>query len=148
MGLLDASGIVEDHETVIAAVSQNWKTLQHASDELKGNEEIVRTAVARCWKAIFHGSRDFRSHHEIIMLAVLQNGTALQYSSKEHLGEYCICHSYTSPSPAGHKECRRRGRVRERVITMRLPRARILCDPPSPSIHPQRLDHRPLNGSF
>ena len=38
-----------DREIVMAAVSQNGSALERAAEELKGDREIVMTAVSEAW---------------------------------------------------------------------------------------------------
>ena len=72
-----------DREVVMAALKQNGYALQHASEELKGDREVVMAAVKQNGYALRQACEELKGDREVIMAAVKQNGNALFYASEE-----------------------------------------------------------------
>jgi len=51
--------------------------LVHASDELKGDREVVLAAVAQDPYMLRHASAKAKGDREVVLIAVTQNGDAL-----------------------------------------------------------------------
>ena len=74
-----------DREVVMAAV-QNWGgALEYVSEELRSDREIVLAAVQTysSVSVLEYVSEELRADREIVMVAVQKDGRALQYASKE-----------------------------------------------------------------
>ena len=71
-----------DREIVMAAVSKYGFTLQFAAEELKGDREIVTKAVSKCGCALQFATEELRGDREIVMQAVSVDGDALEYATK------------------------------------------------------------------
>ena len=72
-----------DRELCMAAVAQDWRALQWARDEVKGDRELCTAAVAQDGRALEHVSEEIKCDRELCMAAVTQNGHACQYCSAE-----------------------------------------------------------------
>ena len=66
---------------MLAAVIQNGNILEYASDELKGDREIVLAAVSQSKYALYSASVELKGDREIVLAAVSQSKDALQYAS-------------------------------------------------------------------
>jgi hypothetical protein len=66
-----------------AVVLQNGKSLQHVSQELRGDREVVLAAVAQDGRALQYASATLRGDWEVVVAAVAQDGSALQHASGE-----------------------------------------------------------------
>ena len=65
---------------VKAAVSNNWRMLQYASDDLRGDKTIVLAAMRNCGRALQHvkyGQLEDNDLKEVLVKAVRKTGTAL-----------------------------------------------------------------------
>ena len=74
-----------DRQIVMTAVSQNGNARVYATEEMKGDREIVMTAV--CPR---HGNRpavyateEMKGDREVLMTVLSQNGCSLKYLSEE-----------------------------------------------------------------
>ena len=76
-----------DREIVMAAVSKHGHTLQYATEELKGDREIVMAAVSKHGFALVYATEEMKGEREIVMAAVSQDGSALRYATQEMKGE-------------------------------------------------------------
>ena len=76
-----------DREIVMQAVSQDGHALYYASDELKGDREIVMQAVSQDGHALYYATNELKGDREIVMKAVSQNGWALQHATEKLRGE-------------------------------------------------------------
>ena len=65
----------------MAAVNQNGLALEFASDEMKGNKDVVMAAVGQFGLALQYASVKLKKDGEVVMAAVNNNGLALQYAS-------------------------------------------------------------------
>ena len=93
-----------NREFVLAAVSEDFRALEYASDELKDKLDIVRAAAINAewiddsatfdtakavWKAavtkdgraLRYASPDMKKYYDVVLAAVTQNGLALEYAS-------------------------------------------------------------------
>lgn len=73
-------GACADAAFVLEAVKANWKTLQYASDELRGNRTIVLEAIKQNWRALEFASKACQADADIILEAVKHGAGALQFS--------------------------------------------------------------------
>jgi len=76
-----------DIEVVMTAVSQNGKALQYAAKNLQGDEDLVLAAVRQNGMALFYAAMTLRGDKEVVMAAVEQDGEALYYAAKDLRGE-------------------------------------------------------------
>ncbi|MBD97598.1 hypothetical protein CL648_02200, partial [bacterium] len=72
-----------NREVVLAAVRQDGYALEYASEELKGDREVVLEAVKQDGYALEHASAELKGDREVVLEAVKQDGRALQYASAE-----------------------------------------------------------------
>ena len=56
---------------------------RHASEELKGDREVVIAAVRRNGGALWSASEELKRDSEVVVEAARQNGDALQFASEE-----------------------------------------------------------------
>jgi len=70
-------------EIALAAVSQDGRALQFASDDLKADKEVVLAAVAQNGSALQFASDELKADKEVVLTAVAQNGWALFLASDE-----------------------------------------------------------------
>ncbi len=70
-----------DKDAVLAAVAQNGKALQYASEDLKADKDAVLAAVAQNGKALRFASENIRADKDVVLAAVAQNGEALRFAS-------------------------------------------------------------------
>ena len=59
-----------DREIVMAAVTQNGWALQFATEALRGDREIVMAAVTQNWRALRHATEELRGDNEIMEVAL------------------------------------------------------------------------------
>jgi len=74
---------MKDKETALAAVSQDGRALESASEELKNDKEVVLAAVSQSGRALESASEGLKNDKEVVLAAVSQNGFAFQDASKE-----------------------------------------------------------------
>ena len=72
-----------DHEIVMTAVSQDGLALQFATEELRGDREIVMAAVSQHGGALQFATEELKADREIVRTAVSKTGWALEYASKD-----------------------------------------------------------------
>ena len=89
-----------NHEFIMAAVSQNPWTLEHASDELKTNHEIVMAAVAENPWTLQHASEELKNNHKILVAAVSKEHWFLQHVPEELLNNHEFVIAVVSNDPA------------------------------------------------
>ena len=70
-----------DREIVLAAVSQDGRALQFATEELKGDREIALAAVSEHGPALHFATEELKGDREIVLAAVSQDGYALYYAT-------------------------------------------------------------------
>ena len=61
----------------MAAVQQDGRALEYASEDLKNNEAVVTAAAQGYWRALEYASEDLKSN-EAIVNAVVQQNWAIQ----------------------------------------------------------------------
>ena len=76
-----------DRQIVIKAVSQNGFALKHATEEMKGDREVVMTAVSKNGYALAHATEEMKGDREIVMPAVSEFGHALWHAPAELRGD-------------------------------------------------------------
>ena len=76
-----------DREIVMAALSQDGWALEYATEVLRGNREIVMKAVTQKGLALQYATEALRGDREIVMAAVSQNGWALKYATEALRGD-------------------------------------------------------------
>ena len=72
-----------DREVVMEAVKQNGLALEYASEELTGDWEVVMEAVKQDGHALCYASKGLKCDRGVVMEAVKQKGHALEYASEE-----------------------------------------------------------------
>ena len=72
-----------DGEIVMAAVSQNGRALAYATEEWKGDRNVVMRAVSRDGFALQHAAEWLKGDREIVMAAVSEDGLAFYFATKE-----------------------------------------------------------------
>jgi len=76
-----------DKEVVVAALKQDGRALQFASEELKGDREVVVAAVKQNGCALEYASEELKGDKEVVVAAVEQDGYALQFATNEIFGD-------------------------------------------------------------
>jgi uncharacterized lipoprotein YbaY len=76
-----SSDIRDNHDIVSAAVRQNGKALQFASLDLRNNRDIVLAAVRQYGFALHNASATIQNNNGIVLVAVSQDGWALKFAS-------------------------------------------------------------------
>ena len=64
-------------------MSQDWEALKWASDDLKGDRDIVSKALSQHWEALKWASDDLEGDREIVLKAVSQDWEALKWASSD-----------------------------------------------------------------
>jgi len=70
---------------VLAAVTQNGRALKYASEELKGDREVVLLAVTQDGFMLYHASEELKRDREVVLAALAQHELALDFVSAELL---------------------------------------------------------------
>ena len=76
-----------DREVVMKAVSENGYALEHATEELRADREVAMKAVSQEGPALQHAREEMRGDREVVMKAVSQNGYALKHATEELRGD-------------------------------------------------------------
>jgi len=85
--LLKASNELKgDREIVLAAVKQIGSALRWASEELKGDREIVLAAVKQNGSVLEYANQELRGDRKIVLAAVKQFGSSLRHAKPELRG--------------------------------------------------------------
>ena len=71
----------------IAAVKQNGRALEFASEELRADKEVVLAAVQQDGQALWGASEELRGNRQVVLAAVQQDGSAHEYASAELQGD-------------------------------------------------------------
>ena len=71
-----------DRELCTAAVAQDGKALQWASEEMKGDRELCTAAVTQNWYTFEWASEEMKGDRELCMAAVVQDASALKHVSQ------------------------------------------------------------------
>ena len=91
-----------NREIVMKAVSHFGFALQFATEELKCDRELVMTAVSRNGWALQCATEELKADREIVMTAVSQNGSALQFATKDlQEDEEMLQHALEGPGSRG-----------------------------------------------
>ncbi|CAK9026178.1 Uncharacterized protein SCF082_LOCUS17376 [Durusdinium trenchii] len=77
------SYIRADREVVMAAVMQNGRALEFASEKLRADREIVLLAVDEDPNAFQFASSELHADRDVMLAAVQRNGLALQFAVDE-----------------------------------------------------------------
>ena len=64
----------------LAQMILDGRALEHASDELKADREVVLAAVKQDGNALKYAGGKLKSDREVVLAAVKQNGNALEYA--------------------------------------------------------------------
>ena len=84
MALQHASERLRDNDEVVReAIQKNVLALQHASERLRDNEEVVLMAVRQKGRALQHASERLRDNEEVVREAIQKNAFALQHASEK-----------------------------------------------------------------
>ena len=72
-----------DREVVMKAVSNTGHALRWAIEELRGDREVVMEAVSQDGYALRHATEELRGDREVVMKAVSEEGHALHHATDE-----------------------------------------------------------------
>ena len=84
---------------MLERVSQHGMALRDATEELKGDREIVMEAVSQQGFALQYATDELKGDHEIVMRAVSKDGFALRCASQELKGDKEIMEHALRPRP-------------------------------------------------
>ena len=76
-----------DREVVMTAVAEDWQALEYATEELRGDREVVMTAVTSNGWGLLYATEELRGDREVVMTAIAQNGWAVNHASEELRGD-------------------------------------------------------------
>jgi hypothetical protein len=71
----------ESKEFMLAAVTNDGRDLEYASDILKDDRELVLVALTNDGRALQSAAAKFKDDREIVLAAVINDGRALQYAA-------------------------------------------------------------------
>ena len=80
-------GVGTGRYEMMAVVKQEGHALRFASDELKGDRDVVMAAVTQNGDALRSASAELKNDRAVVMAAVEQGGYALRYASDELKGD-------------------------------------------------------------
>ena len=69
-----------DREVVLAAVSNDGRSLEYADDALKADHAVVLAAVSNEGRALQYADDTLKADREVVLSAVSKNGSALEYA--------------------------------------------------------------------
>lgn len=72
-----------DHKVVLAAVIQDGRALQYASDDLRNSRQVVLAAVTQNQYALKYASEELQNDRQVVLAAVTCDGWALKYASEK-----------------------------------------------------------------
>ena len=72
----------------MTAIEKNELSLQHMSQEMRGNRDFIMEAIQRNGGALEHASEAMRNDDDVCGAAVAQNPFLLQYTSSRFQAEY------------------------------------------------------------
>ena len=75
----------------LEAVIKDGRALEHASEELKHDREVVMEAVKQNGQALEYASEELQRDREVVMEAVKQKGNALEYASERQGSRHGGC---------------------------------------------------------
>ena len=90
-----------EFEVALAAVQQNGHDLEHLSNELKADRNLVLWAVERNPKALEHAGL-YKSDRVVVLAAIWQNANSLQYAYNEMKADLDIVLAVLSSRKAVH----------------------------------------------
>jgi hypothetical protein len=70
----------------ISAIAQNQWTLKFASDELRGDKDVILACVSLRGFTLQFASDELRNNKDVVLAAVIQNGWAIQFASENLRG--------------------------------------------------------------
>ena len=88
-----------DRESLKKMVAQDGLALEHASEELKGDEGVVLAAVKQNGLALEHASDNAKESRNVVLSAVKQNGLALKYASGKLKGDEEVVRAAMGQNP-------------------------------------------------
>ena len=71
----------------MTAVASVWHALRLATEELRGDREVVLTATASNGLALRFAAEELRGDREVVMTAMVENGYALHHATEEVRGD-------------------------------------------------------------
>ena len=77
------SALRNNKDIVMAALHNDGRSLQYASETLKNNREIVITAVKKIGQALSFASDSLKDDKDIVMAALHNDGRSIQYASEK-----------------------------------------------------------------
>ena len=60
---------------LLAAVRKDWRALESASEQWKGDKDILLAAVRQDWYALEYASEGLKGDKDVVLAAVGQNGS-------------------------------------------------------------------------
>lgn len=104
----------QDRAAVLAAVEGDGLLLRYASEDLRGDVEVVQVALAQTGVALQYATDDLRDNRELVQVAVRQTWVALEFASdslkndleivQQAVGESGLALKDASPELCGHSE--------------------------------------------
>ena len=85
--LKNPTGQDNNRDEMLNRVAQDPLALRFATEELRGDREVVMTAAAQEPIALFYATEELRGDREVVMTAVTSNGQALKYATEELRGD-------------------------------------------------------------
>ena len=79
-----------DRQVVMTAVSQNGLALCYATEEMKGDRQVVMTAMSENWGALQYATEEMKGDRQIVMTAASRNGYALHFATAELRGDVAM----------------------------------------------------------
>merc|ERR1719433_1264532 len=73
----------DDHDVVLEAVQQTWRSLAHASEDCRGNWEIAVAALMQSTDALEFIAEGLGSDRDFMLRAVQNDGLALRYARED-----------------------------------------------------------------
>ena len=72
---------------VMTAAAQDGWALEYATEELRGDREVVMTAVAQAGGALQYATEELRGDRDVVMTAIASLGWAVEHASEELRGD-------------------------------------------------------------
>ena len=76
-----------DREVVMTAVCRDGRLLEYATEERRSDQEMVMKAVSNNGSSLQFATEELRGHREIVMKAVSNNGFSLRFATEELRGD-------------------------------------------------------------
>ena len=77
----------DNRDEMLQRVARAGLALEYATEELRGDREVVMTAVASNGWALEYATEDLRGDREVVMTAVASNGWGVNHASEELRGD-------------------------------------------------------------